>query len=498
MPENPFHHTLVELIDEGIVYHLPDGQVSYGNPAALRILGVTRDQLMGKTSMDPQWKCIYPDGRDYPGSEHPAAISLQTGQPVKDAMMGVYNFRESRFRWISISSFPQKDEQGNLTQVLITLRDITEQKEAEEAEKETSQTLRTLFDAMEEMVVLHQVVLDAQGLATNYRLTDCNRAFTRITGISRDAAVGKLATEVYGVNEPPYLHEFSQVGLTGTPYFFETYFAPMEKYFAISVVSPGTLTFATVSNDITPVKKIQQHLAAKNRELEQIVYVASHDLRSPLVNVDGYARELGYSVDELREELSDGAVAALADMNESINHIRSSAQQMDKLLKGLLKLSRFGRAAIEVDTIQTKEVVDRVLESLEYQIQQQEILVEVGDLPPCRGDYVQVTQVFSNLIGNAIKYLDPQRPGRISIRGFEDLEKVWYSVEDNGIGIKENHRESIFEIFHRLDPAKTEGEGLGLTIVRQLLERMNGEIRVESRVGEGSTFLFYLPKVRVE
>lgn len=500
MKYNQFHETLIELIDVGVIYHEPDGSVSFGNLATLKILGVTRDQLMGKTSMDPQWKCIYPDGRDYPGSEHPAMVSITTGKKVRDAIMGVYNLQEQRFRWVSISSFPRKDDSGNLIQVLVTLRDITQQWDAQEAERKSSQTLRALFDAMEEMVVLHEVVLDDENKPINYRITDCNDAYTKITGIPKEAAVGKLATQVYQVPTPPYLEEFCQVGITGTSFYFETYFPPMEKYFSISVVSPSHLTFATVSNDITQLKKAQQQLAEKNLELEQIVYVASHDLRSPLVNVDGYARELGFSLEDLRKELGPeiagkGVISTtLTDFDESVHHIRSSAQQMDKLLKGLLHLSRAGRVAIQLTHIETQVLVKHVLETHQYPIDQNNIGVTIGNLPSCKGDYMQLSQIFSNLIGNAIKYLDPKKPGKISITGFEELDKACYIVADNGMGIDAKYHHKIFELFHRLDPSNTEGDGIGLTIVKQSIQRMKGTITVKSELGVGSEFIITLPR----
>ena len=122
--------------------------------------------------------------------------------------------------------------------------------------------------------------------------------------------------------------------------------------------------------------------------------------------------------------------------------------------------------------------------------------LRVGDLPPCQGDPAQLDQVFSNLLGNAIKYLDPGRPGVISVTGRADLDRCVYCVEDNGVGIDPKHQEIIFELFHRLDPHASDGEGLGLTIVRQILGRMDGEVWVESRPGVGSRFYVALPGVR--
>jgi signal transduction histidine kinase len=239
--------------------------------------------------------------------------------------------------------------------------------------------------------------------------------------------------------------------------------------------------------------------------LEQIVYVASHDLRSPLVNVDGYGRELQYLVEELRTALGEtgadeldvnAAKAVLPEMTDALRHIRNSTAQMDALLKGLLRLSRLGRSALCVEALDMNELMARIVSSFEFQIRSAGIALEIGELPSCQGDAVQVAQVFSNLLGNAVKYIDPQRSGLIRISGGAELGRSVYCVEDNGIGIAAEHQNKIFELFHRLNPAETEGEGLGLTIVRQLVGRLGGEIRLESQPGEGSRFFVTLPAAR--
>lgn len=254
--------------------------------------------------------------------------------------------------------------------------------------------------------------------------------------------------------------------------------------------------------NITDIKEAQQLIVEKNRELEQIVYVTSHDLRSPLVNVDGYGRELDYSVQALETALADSAVqdmlqnsltAELPAMKEALGHIRNSTRQMDSLLKGLLRLSRTGRARLSIETVNMEALMGTLVSSFEFQVKTTGARIEVGPLPPCRGDAVQLGQVFSNLISNALKYLEPGRPGRIEILGFQQEGQCLYRVKDNGIGIDPRHQEKVFEIFHRLNPAATEGEGLGLTIVRQILGRLDGEVRLSSRPGEGASFEVRLP-----
>lgn len=383
--------------------------------------------------------------------------------------------------------------------------EIVGKKRTEEALTQSEAKLAALFASMSEMVALHQVVFDDAGKPVNYRITDCNDAYTRITGIRREDAVGRLADEAYGTPEAPYLAEFSKVALSGEPYRYETYFPPMDKHFAVSVVSPSRNTFATVTSDITQMKRIQEVIDAKNKELEQIVYVASHDLRSPLVNVAGFGRELEYSLADLKSLLEgpapEGALEAklrgeLPDMEKSVGRIRVGASQMDKLLQGLLRLSREGRASLMIEDIDMDRLVARLASSLAFTLKEERAELTVGSLPPCRGDAVQLTQVFANLVNNAIKYRDPERQPKIRLTGAMVTDKAVYRVEDNGIGIAENHLGHVFELFHRLDPGKTEGEGLGLTIARQALSRMYGEIRVESELGKGSAFIVTMPPAR--
>ncbi len=394
-------------------------------------------------------------------------------------------------------------------QIVSFLADVTWEivnlKRTGEALRASEAKLTALFDSMSEMVALHELVFDEAGAPVNYRIEDCNGAYTRVTGIPRERAVGGLASVVYGTSEPPYFDIYSKVALTGEPYRYETYFPPMDKHFSVSVVSPAKNSFATVTTDISESKRIQAVIDAKNKELEQIVYVASHDLRSPLVNVAGYGKELEYSLKDIRAALEgdtgQGDFARLVrdelpDMDKSVSRIRSSATQMDRLLKGLLQLSRQGRAALLIEDVDMNRCLAQLVASMSFILKEQDVDLKADDLPPCRGDAVQLTQVFTNLINNAVKYRDPRRPPVIRVRGSVAMERAVYRVEDNGVGIAEAHLQHVFEHFHRLDPDKTEGEGIGLTIVRQALSRMYGEIRVESVVGEGSAFIVTMPSAR--
>ncbi|MEE9508834.1 MAG: ATP-binding protein, partial [Anaerolineales bacterium] len=252
-------------------------------------------------------------------------------------------------------------------------------------------------------------------------------------------------------------------------------------------------------------ERLNAQLRAKNTELEQIVYVTSHDLRSPLVNVQGFSKELEIAFREVASAIeSEGVPSEVKerltplleeDIPEAVRFILTSISKMDALLSGLLRLSRLGRVALTIEELDMNSLMSDIAAASEFQIKEQGVTLDIGELPPYKGDKAQITQVFSNLLDNALKYLDPGRSGIIHIAGRKKQEKVIYCVEDNGIGIAQTHQEKIFEIFQRFDPNIASGEGLGLTIVRRILDRCHGKIWVESEPGKGSRFFVALPAV---
>ncbi|MDD5094347.1 MAG: ATP-binding protein [Dehalococcoidia bacterium] len=253
-------------------------------------------------------------------------------------------------------------------------------------------------------------------------------------------------------------------------------------------------------------EKLNQRLQGKNKELEQIVYVSSHDLRSPLVNIQGFSKEMDICVEELVTLLKNEDIPAQTreklapivqtDIPDCLSYIRASVVKMDSLLSGLLRLSRLGRAALNIEDADMNQVMSDIKKTFEYRLEQFGARMEIEDLPPCRGDTTLLNQVFSNLIDNAIKYKDPGRPCLVKITGNEMDGSATYIVEDNGIGIPESQQPKVFELFHRLNPSGgISGEGLGLTIIAKVLDRLGGNVRLQSEVGSGSRFIITLPGV---
>ena len=265
-----------------------------------------------------------------------------------------------------------------------------------------------------------------------------------------------------------------------------------------------------IAYDVTTRKEAEQatynlnkELEAKNKELESILYAASHDLRSPLVNIQGFGYELSQSYDLIRSALTskgkngDMEKAVDISLNEDIpnalDFILTSSIKMDSLLSGLLDYCRLGTAAMNVRTIDMNTMMTDVSENIEYQIKETKAKVDIEPLLPCLGDPSQIHRVFTNLVTNALKFLDESRPGQIRIYGRSQDDQSIYCVEDNGIGIAPEHQEEIFEIFYQLEPEKRKGDGLGLTIVKRIIDRHNGRIWVESETGKGSKFFVSLP-----
>jgi len=250
-------------------------------------------------------------------------------------------------------------------------------------------------------------------------------------------------------------------------------------------------------------ENLLKQLKSKNEELESIVYVSSHDLRSPLVNIMGYSKELKYSLDDIKKiinkikskkmEKKDLLYNINNDIDNSIKFITDSANKIDILLKGLLKVSRIGHQEINIKKINTNQLFEEIINSLSYKINTSKAEITIEKLPDCYSDYNLLSQIFTNLLDNAIKYLNPGKKGKIHISGKIINGKNIYCIEDNGIGIIKNCNEKIFNIFYRIHPNNSiPGDGLGLTIVRRILDRLNGEVWFVSNKGSGTKFYIAL------
>jgi signal transduction histidine kinase len=247
----------------------------------------------------------------------------------------------------------------------------------------------------------------------------------------------------------------------------------------------------------------------KNRENELFIYSVSHDLRSPLVNLQGFSQELGHAANELREIVSSpefpepSRARALRlvddDVRGSLHYIQTAVSRLSAIIDALLRLSRAGRVEYRLQMVDTDAIVDRVLGALHNSVAEKRVSVSVArPLPEVWGDPTAVEQVFANLIGNAVNYLDPERPGLIEIGILKDdeLKRVThhtFTFKDNGRGIPASGMPKLFLAFQRFHDGAAKGEGIGLALVRRNVERLGGKIWIESESGVGTTVFVDLP-----
>jgi signal transduction histidine kinase len=246
-----------------------------------------------------------------------------------------------------------------------------------------------------------------------------------------------------------------------------------------------------------------QELAHKNRELQNVLYASSHDLRSPLLNIQGFSQRVEKACADLKHLLDQPSVSESTRLSvrplvgdqipSALRFIRTSVEKMDILIGGMLRLSRLGQVTLRPERLDMNHLLDQVVATLAIQIQSAGAELNIGTLPACTGDAQLLSQVFSNLLDNALKYRHPERPLRLEVTGHVEGGQCIYCVADNGVGIAPKHLESIWELFRRLNPSGPPGEGLGLNLARRILERHRGRIWVESTPGQGSRFMMSIP-----
>lgn len=254
------------------------------------------------------------------------------------------------------------------------------------------------------------------------------------------------------------------------------------------------------------VKERTSELQRANEEIQRFAYIVSHDLRSPLVNVLGFTAELeetnktlGEIIDKAETEapqiVTDAMRQARKDLPEAIGFIRSSTQKMDRLINAILKLSREGRRTLTPELLPMDRILADIAASLQHRATDAGATIRIeAPLPNLVGDRLAIEQIFSNLLDNAVKYLDPERPGRIVVRGHIDRHRIIYEIEDNGRGIDARDHERVFDLFRRSGVQNQPGEGIGLAHVRALAHRLGATIDLHSTLGQGTTFRLGFPE----
>lgn len=411
---------------------------------------------------------------------------------------------DGNYRWF-YDSITVETENSLPVKARSIMVDITEHKQANENLSKSEHELSSIYNAITDYLTV---------ISTDYRIARVNSTVENYYGID---LVGKVCYEVYQGRKEicPNCPTRKAIETKKPAFSFQpaTEMSPPVDIYAFPILNVEGEVVAVVEHgkDITKRKQAEEErenlnaeLARKNNELEQIVYVTSHDLRTPLVNIDGYSKRIGILIKKLGIILESAVISQEVKENIDLlirkeiplaeHYIATSVSKMDALLSGLLQISRLGQLKIIKEKLDMNSIVSETLDTTKYLVEKSGAKLKIAELPSCTGDKNQMSQLFSNLIDNALKYLDSNRNGIIKVSGKKEGAYSVYCVEDNGIGISPDHQEKIFEIFYQLKPKKSTGEGLGLTIVKKIVDIHHGKVWLESQVGTGSKFYVSLPK----
>ncbi len=237
--------------------------------------------------------------------------------------------------------------------------------------------------------------------------------------------------------------------------------------------------------DITERKRMEEEIKRKNKELENFVYMVSHDLKNPVVSIQGFCSLL---MKKHKQDLSEKILFYL-------KRVQANASLMANLLEDLVELSRIGRIKEKKREVSVREVIESVWSGVSRALSTEEVeFICPENLPKVFYSEQRLYQIFFNLLSNAFKFKSKNKVLKVQI-GFEYNEDDYtFFVRDNGIGIEEKYHDKIFEFFSQLKENKTEGTGMGLATVKKIVEANQGRVWVESQKGKGSTFYFTIPK----
>jgi PAS domain S-box-containing protein len=418
---------------------------------------------------------------------------------------------ESRFQVVTMDDRPV---------VLELVRDITVRKQAEAALRASEARFRTMADAAPVLVWMagpdmgctyfNQGWLDFTG-----RTLEQERGDGWAEGVHADDYARCLATyQTACAARQPFEMEYRLRHVDGTYRWVLDRGVPLleadercDGYIGCAIDITERKAAETMMQDAQEEleQRVQERtatLTAANEEIRRFAYIVSHDLRAPLINLRGFARELRDAATVLTEALPalvphlEGRQAAEvtrtldADIPEALGFIETAVTRMDRLIEAVLQLSRLGRQDLHLAPVDTTSLVQDTLGTLAHQLTQRQVQVHVGPLPLVQADALALAQIFGNLLGNAVAYLDPSRPGALAITATQHPAQTMFTVQDNGRGIAAADIPHIFEPFRRVGRQGVPGEGMGLAYVQLLVRRHGGEITCQSTLGVGTTLTF--------
>lgn len=505
--EEKKYRLLLENMAEGVFYKATDGAVLDVNQSALDILGLDRDQIFGKKDLPPGWKVIDEDGKELSPDKHPSMIALVSGKPVLNVVAGICHPDRKDHVWVNVSAIPQfhgkNKERDKPNRVFVILEDVTERVNAVNAEIRSENRLRTLIDTIPDLVWLK----DRAGI---YLL--CNHGFEKFFGAPESAIVGKtdydfvdgeLASffrendlRAMESGEPHVNEEWLRFATGGYQGLFETIKTPMRDKSGKLV---GVLGIARDISERTKAEKERLLLEGRLKQSQKMEAIGNlaggiaHDFNNILSLI------LGFTELALEDIEEDSPVA------ESLREVYSAGHRAKELVAQILAFARQSdetTGPVKISTV-VREVLKLIRSSTPVTI---EIVQTISSSSYVKGNTTRLHQVIMNLCTNSIHAM--QENGGVLEVGVRDVDigeepvsenslleqgkYVELTVTDTGYGIAPELLDSIFEPYFTTKGVG-EGTGMGLAMVKGIVESSHGEIHVDSNPGLRTTFTVYLP-----
>ncbi len=507
----PWNQKFLDAIKAAIVVHDSDTKIIACNKMAEELLGLSKDQMLGKAAIDPAWDFLNETGSSLPLKLYPVNQVLSSRKPLKDFIAGIRCPDKSEPVWVLVNAEPSVDQDGTIFQVVTTFMDITQRKRAEEELKRSGEMLRAIIEAAPTAII----GLDRDGNVHSV----WNPAAEKMLGWSAQEVMGRPLPTVPAERQEEFRRFREQIrrGLTldgvevrrqrrdGSPIDYSIFASPLHD--AEGRISGNVAVLVDITErkqSEEELKKYRNHLEelvnertaeladaketaeASNKELEAFTYSVSHDLRAPLRHIDGFLKLLQ---EEARTALAEQA-------RHYMDSISDAAQKMGRLIDELLSFTRMGRHNISVQRVELAPLVQEVIRILEPDTAGRNVVWHIGDLPAVGCDAAMLRMVLTHLVSNALKFTRSRQQARIEIgsQPSQNSEVVIF-VRDNGIGFDMTYADKLFGVFQRLHRAdEFEGIGIGLANVRRIIARHGGRTWAEGKVDKGATFYFALPQ----
>jgi len=463
--------------DNAIIFTHPNAKIFWCNDAYVKLTGFAMDEIIGKTPVEI--------GRTHLTDDE--ALTEMVGHFYKGESFDVeiaHGKKDGGYFWTRAQGQPIYNEDGKVTQYFAMIQDMTDDKEREE-----------------QLVILSLIAqknMNAVIICNNNGSTEwVNPSFNLLCGYSNAELIGKNPGELLSGEEtdPETVAYITEQITKGEPFNCEivNYHKSGKKYW-VRVQGQGLYNtngeltrFFAIEEDITDKKFLEvqkeellQSLEKSNRELEDYAQIVSHDLKSPL-------RSINSLIAWIKEE-NEGNLAETT--LEYFDMIDNKLEKMEHLIQGVLTYSKIDKTDIAKENVDTHEIVSNIISMIHIPAN---ILVSInGPLPVIRADRFRTQQLFQNLISNAVAYID-KTEGYVEVGAKDNHDAVTFYVSDNGMGIAKENHDKVFKIFQSL--AKNEkSTGLGLSIVKKIIENYKGKIWIESEKGKGTTFYVEIPK----